>query len=400
MDNDGILKFDKNIYIDQVSEENLLKKGEILFNNTNSQELVGKTSYYELDGEYCCSNHITRIMINSDFASAKYIKEILAFYQRNKIFYNICTNWNNQSGVNYSVLKNLSIPMPDFTIQNEIVLIMENAYREKKEKEDEVKKLLSKIDDYLLDELGIKIPKEKENTLENRKFYVNSSKVIGNRFDPYYYSPLYASIENAILESSYAKTKLLRIAIIESGVVYSADDETDTGNAILRANNIDLRTNTLDLDDIKYINSNISIPNSKKLCKNDIFICTASGSKEHAGKVAFIDYDTEYYYGGFMSVIRLKSEECLPEYLFEYMASSVFRNLIQKHLGGTNINNVSVKILNNMNIILPTIQEQKEIIKEIRTIRNKVKQLEFEAINLLENAKEKVENLLLGGEVL
>jgi len=44
---DRLLCFDKNIYINpdnvNLKGQNLLRIGEVLFNNTNSQELVGKT---------------------------------------------------------------------------------------------------------------------------------------------------------------------------------------------------------------------------------------------------------------------------------------------------------------------------------------------------------------------
>ena len=44
------LKFDKNIYIpkNSVYISDYIRKGEVLFNNTNSQELVGKTAYIKI----------------------------------------------------------------------------------------------------------------------------------------------------------------------------------------------------------------------------------------------------------------------------------------------------------------------------------------------------------------
>ena len=32
-------------------------------------------------------------------------------YQRHKVFYSICTNWNNQSGIGLDLLKSLHIPL-------------------------------------------------------------------------------------------------------------------------------------------------------------------------------------------------------------------------------------------------------------------------------------------------
>jgi len=124
IDDIGLLKFDRNIYLKKEyldkKNDDLLQKGEVLFNNTNSQELVGKTSFFDLEGQYFCSNHITRIKINEDFVSPTYLWIILNIYQKAKIFFNLCTNWNNQSGVNIELLKTVKIPLPPLEIQNKI----------------------------------------------------------------------------------------------------------------------------------------------------------------------------------------------------------------------------------------------------------------------------------------
>ncbi len=41
-------------------------------------------------------------------------------YQTNKVFYSICTNWNNQSGIGLDLLKSLKIPVPPLKKQTEI----------------------------------------------------------------------------------------------------------------------------------------------------------------------------------------------------------------------------------------------------------------------------------------
>ena len=136
IDDIGLLRFDKNIYLkkEYLDKKNadLLQKGEVLFNNTNSQELVGKTSFFDLEGQYFCSNHITRIKVNEDFVSPTYLWIILNIYQKAKVFFNLCTNWNNQSGVNIELLKTVQIPLPPLAIQHKIA--------------DEVKKRISEAE--------------------------------------------------------------------------------------------------------------------------------------------------------------------------------------------------------------------------------------------------------------
>lgn len=124
IDDNRDLVFEKNVYIkrEELLERpgDILRKGEVLFNNTNSQTLVGKTAYFDLDGEYFCSNHITRIGVDKARLSPYFLTALLNLYQRQQIFYRLCTNWNNQSGVNIGLLQTIPIPLPSFTTQNKI----------------------------------------------------------------------------------------------------------------------------------------------------------------------------------------------------------------------------------------------------------------------------------------
>ena len=118
----GILNFDKNIYIpaDELTDSSLLEVNDVLFNNTNSQEWVGKTAVNTCSEKMSYSNHVTRIRVNEDKITPDYLCLILNAYQRYKIFYSICTNWNNQSGIGLDLLVSLDIPVPPLEKQNEI----------------------------------------------------------------------------------------------------------------------------------------------------------------------------------------------------------------------------------------------------------------------------------------
>ena len=69
---------------------------------------------------------------------------------------------------------------------------MKSAYTQKKQKEQEADALLDSIDDYVLTELGIEKPEEKENSIESRIFTTTSSEVFGGRFDPEVYHQVYS----------------------------------------------------------------------------------------------------------------------------------------------------------------------------------------------------------------
>lgn len=57
----GEVDLTKVKYVSQDVDERRLCRGDILFNNTNSPALVGKTALFTLDGEFAFSNHMTRV---------------------------------------------------------------------------------------------------------------------------------------------------------------------------------------------------------------------------------------------------------------------------------------------------------------------------------------------------
>ena len=150
------------------------------------------------------------------------------------------------------------------------------------------------------------------------------------------------------------------------GVTYSKNDEVENnGLKILRANNINL-DGTLNFEDIKNISLDLDMNDTKKLKKGDIFICLASGSKFHIGKVAYIEKDTEYYFGGFMGAIRFARKEiAIPKYIFQQLKSSKFNDFLRTEISGVNINNLSSKILARYRIPLPPLGVQEQIVAEI-----------------------------------
>ncbi len=147
------------------------------------------------------------------------------------------------------------------------------------------------------------------------------------------------------------------------GVTYKKNQEINNlecGIKVLRANNITL-SNHLNFEDIKVINKNVKIRKEQYLKKNDILICAGSGSSEHIGKVAFINTDFDYVFGGFMGVIRIR--EVSSCFVYHIFTSNIFKQYLEKSLNTTTINNLNANILQNFLIPIPPLEIQQEIVK-------------------------------------
>lgn len=182
----------------------------------------------------------------------------------------------------------------------------------------------------------------------------NSCILVGSRY------------RTATTQSKYETVNFSEIATLTRGVNYQKSQQTTyrTNNIILPADNITLAGEFNVVKEI-YVDETVSLPDEKRLKKDDIFICMSSGSKEHIGKVAYIDQDTNCYAGGFMGIIRTNPNKCLPKYLYFYLlVSEKYRDEIKMLTQGANINNISSTI-NSIKIPLPSIETQKKIIEEL-----------------------------------
>ena len=172
------------------------------------------------------------------------------------------------------------------------------------------------------------------------------------------------------LAEGWPMVKLGEVCELIRGITYSKEDEVEeNGYPVLRANNINL-DGTLNFDEVKQISKKVNLNENKKLKKGDIFICLASGSKEHIGKVAFINNDIDYYFGGFMGAIRTLNNEILnSKFLFINLKNSKFNEYLRIQISGVNINNLNSKILYEFQIPLPPLEVQQKIVAKIEAER-------------------------------
>lgn len=121
---DGEINLDKIVRIPQEfvdSDVFTLKKDDIIFNNTNSAELVGKTILIHEDLPYVFSNHLTRIRFDTELVVPAWILYVFQKYWTDKVFEKMCTRWIGQAGINQTALKNIKILIPPLSEQQKIV---------------------------------------------------------------------------------------------------------------------------------------------------------------------------------------------------------------------------------------------------------------------------------------
>lgn len=103
-------------------EKLLLEKGDLLFNRTNSKELVGKTAVFELDAEYTFASYLIRLKLDTNKVNPHYINCLLNSPIGRVQIDLVSRQVLGQANVNAQELQDFIFPIPDdITIQDGIV---------------------------------------------------------------------------------------------------------------------------------------------------------------------------------------------------------------------------------------------------------------------------------------
>ena len=102
---------------DSEKEKFLLKKGELLFNRTNSKELVGKTGLFNLDIPMAFAGYLIRIK-PSNLIHSKFLLFFMNSEFMKKLLYNKAKNIVGMANINAKELEDFSIILPPIKLQN------------------------------------------------------------------------------------------------------------------------------------------------------------------------------------------------------------------------------------------------------------------------------------------
>lgn len=100
----------------------LVKEGDLLFNRTNSKELVGKTAVYEEDRPMAFAGYLIRVRPNS-IGNNYYISGYLNSIRGKITLMNMCKSIVGMANINAQELQNIEILIPPKHLQDEYEII-------------------------------------------------------------------------------------------------------------------------------------------------------------------------------------------------------------------------------------------------------------------------------------
>ncbi|HOM69548.1 MAG TPA: restriction endonuclease subunit S [Smithellaceae bacterium] len=152
---DGKISTEKMQFID-LNEKNFenyrLKRKDILFNRTNSLELVGRTAIFDIEGDYVFASYLIRLNTNNERLDAFFLNHYLNWEDTQRRLKTIALRAVSQSNINATRLRSFQIPVPPLKEQAEIVLHV-NTIINKIEIHQRKKQILEELFRALLNQL-------------------------------------------------------------------------------------------------------------------------------------------------------------------------------------------------------------------------------------------------------
>jgi type I restriction enzyme S subunit len=108
-------------------ESYLLRRGDVLFNSTNSPKLVGKSAFFPgVDEQAVFSNHFVRLRPTQRI-DGRFLARWLTLQFQAGLFEGMCRQWVNQATVGTDSLLKLSVPLPPLAEQHRIANMLDQA---------------------------------------------------------------------------------------------------------------------------------------------------------------------------------------------------------------------------------------------------------------------------------
>ncbi len=112
---------------DEVFQKFKLEKGDILFNRTNSIELVGKTSIFTLERRFVFASYLIRLKTNPEKTDPYFLNFYLNWDITQTRLKSLASRGVSQANISATRLKTLKIPLPPLPEQQEIARLLKTV---------------------------------------------------------------------------------------------------------------------------------------------------------------------------------------------------------------------------------------------------------------------------------
>jgi type I restriction enzyme, S subunit len=390
-------------YVEESAYDPLLK-GDIIFNNTNSPELVGKTTCVKQDTNWAYSNHMTKVRVNTTLINPAWIASFLHTHFLQGYFKMLCTHHVNQASINSSFLsKNVYIPLPPLTEQHRIVTKIEELLTQLDAGVTSLKKAQAQLKRYR--QAVLKAAFEGRLTQEWRKEHkgkiepasellkkINNSAERKTRRKYDIQNPIDVTAQPT-LPKEWVLTQVQNVGTVQLGRQRAPEHHYGPNmRPYLRVANV--FENRIDLKDVKSMNFTDDEFDTYHLEYGDILL-NEGQSKELVGRPAiFRDEIRDVCFQNTLVRFRVY-DGIIPEYALHlflfYLQNGRFLKIASQ---STNIAHLGAERFAKMSFPLAPLTEQKQILLEIDRHISQIDHLENTITTSLCQAKSLRQSIL------
>lgn len=124
----------------------LLKSGDVLFNRTNSPELVGKTSIYRGEMPAIYAGYLIKLDYEKNIVVGDYLNYYLNSSKAKEYYMQVKTDGVSQSNINAKKIGEFEIPLPTLSEQHEIVRLIDDLLARERKAQQATEQALASID--------------------------------------------------------------------------------------------------------------------------------------------------------------------------------------------------------------------------------------------------------------
>ncbi len=132
-----------------------LLKGDLLFNRTNSKELVGKCEAFEEDGDWVFASYLIRVRVDAQRVLPQFVSTFLNCPAGRIQIDQVSRQIAGMTNVNAEELRLLEVPLPPIAVQSRLMAELDAARAERDRALTEADRLLGSVDELVKAVLGL-----------------------------------------------------------------------------------------------------------------------------------------------------------------------------------------------------------------------------------------------------
>jgi len=325
--------------------------------------------YYECN----INEHVFAIRINNKKAIPEFVFSVLySDIGQQQIKKNI--TGATVTGLTRESVEKLFIPLPDLTVQQIIVKKIQEAYEKKGQKEQEIKVILSSMDNFILGELGI----ENIKTNKSAQIWENWSDAVEKRLDPMFFHPSQLQAIETVKKSNAPIMVLSEVVKFRRELVTSIPENLPY---------IGLENIVSDSGEYRETTTKENISSAFVFKKGDVLFPKL---RPYLNKVFYADFDgicsTEFHV--------FEAKKCNPYFLFLFLNRSIVVEQTSRLMTGNTLPRLQTEDVENLLIPIPNEITQEKIVTGVKTMYEKAKRLQEEAEKLIAETHEQVKNMI------